>query len=291
MSFQDEDKTAMAEAPVAVGERTQVAEPQTCPVCGSSSPGTEKYCVDCGFFLSETPGQAVEAAPPLALLTDAAGREYPLRLGENLIGRDAAEVLIADNTVSRKHARITVSEDAIEIEDLGSTNGTDVDGRRIAPDEKVALRDGSEIVAGSVRLALKVSGIELPVVEEVVEVEPTAVEVVEAPPVAWLVLDDGTELPVREGVNGIGRRAGNDVCISSDQYISGAHAELSVSSGQFTLTDLGSTNGTMVNGEQLEPNAPRAVTPEDEIVLGRTTIRLKPAEAAEEGEQADDAGE
>ena len=305
MSFQDEDKTAMTPPPspdlgdqtVAVGERTQVAEPQTCPVCGAVSPGTEQYCIDCGFLLSETPGEAPAGVAPPAVLVDQTGREFPLRIGENSIGREAADVILTDSAVSRKHACITVGESAIEIEDLGSTNGTEVDGARIPSGEKVPLRDGSVVVVGSARFSLKVTGIELP--DEPAEAErPTseaAPEAEEKPPVARLVSQQGEEFAVHDGANSIGRREGSDIRVVSDSYISGRHAELKSEEGRFVLVDLGSTNGTFVNGERLEANAPRDISTEDEIGLGQTVFRLKlpeePVPVAGEGEQSDDGGD
>lgn len=73
--------------------------------------------------------------------------EIPLREGENLLGRapDAA-VRIASVKVSRRHARITVTRDRAEIEDLGSRNGTFLGKRRIGG--AVSLADGDEIVIG-----------------------------------------------------------------------------------------------------------------------------------------------
>ena len=305
MSFQDEEKTAMTPPPspdlgdrtVAVGERTQVAEPQTCPVCETVSPGTEQYCLDCGFLLSETPGEAPAAVAPPAVLVDHNGREFPLRIGENSIGRESADVLLNDSAVSRKHASITIGESAVEIEDLGSTNGTEVDGARISAGEKVALRDGSVVVVGSARLTLKVTGMELP--DESVETDRPAPEVAplaeESPPVAWLVAQNGQEFALHESANLIGRREDNDIRIVSDSYMSGRHAELRAEEGRFVLTDLGSTNGTFVNGEKLEPNAPRDISTDDEIVLGQTVLRLKlPDEhvpVAGEGEQSGDGGD
>ena len=163
MSFQDEDKTAMTPPPspdlgdqtVAVGERTQVAEPQTCPVCGAVSPGTEQYCIDCGFLLSETPGEVPAAVAPPAVLVDQTGREFLLRTGENSIGREAADVILTDSAVSRKHACITIGESAIEIEDLGSTNGTFVNGEKLESNSPRAISPDDEIAFGQMTLRLK----------------------------------------------------------------------------------------------------------------------------------------
>ena len=61
------------------------------------------------------------------------------------------DVVLDDTTVSRRHATITRKEGSFELTDLGSTNGTFVNGRRVA--EPVVLKSGDEIKFGSVRLA------------------------------------------------------------------------------------------------------------------------------------------
>src|SRR6478736_5980166 len=59
-------------------------------------------------------------------------REISLEPGDNLIGRDPeAVVWIDDESVSRRHARISIGDAGASIEDLGSKNGTYVDGKRI----------------------------------------------------------------------------------------------------------------------------------------------------------------
>lgn len=60
------------------------------------------------------------------------GRNHRLYEGENLVGRSAdCGVVLAEPTVSRHHATITITGDEIWIKDLGSKNGTYLDGRRI----------------------------------------------------------------------------------------------------------------------------------------------------------------
>jgi len=54
---------------------------------------------------------------------------YALHEGANQIGRNAtAEVCLDDSTVSRHHARIVVTPAGVTLEDLGSRNGTFVNG-------------------------------------------------------------------------------------------------------------------------------------------------------------------
>jgi hypothetical protein len=64
------------------------------------------------------------------------------------IGRDARQALVlADTGVSRAHARVILADGLVVIEDLGSTNGTFVDGARLSG--KAPLKEGSQVRLGS----------------------------------------------------------------------------------------------------------------------------------------------
>ncbi len=84
-----------------------------------------------------TAGQGETAAPALALrvLTGTyEGSEYPLSAGREIVvgrSRDVDLVLLGDDRVSRRHARIAARGGAVVVQDLGSTNGTFVNGQRI----------------------------------------------------------------------------------------------------------------------------------------------------------------
>jgi DNA-binding winged helix-turn-helix (wHTH) protein len=78
-------------------------------------------------------------------------RVLPLIEGENVIGRDpSCGVWLDQPGVSRRHARVTVTDDVAVIEDLGSTNGTFVSDIAIAG--RYQLRDADVIQLGSVSL-------------------------------------------------------------------------------------------------------------------------------------------
>jgi S-DNA-T family DNA segregation ATPase FtsK/SpoIIIE len=84
----------------------------------------------------------------------AAGLIVPLERGRLHIGRaDHSDVLLADADVSRRHAVLDVTSTAITLYDLGSTNGTLVDGRRVPPDGST-LRSGCMISIGDSLLTL-----------------------------------------------------------------------------------------------------------------------------------------
>jgi len=81
-------------------------------------------------------------------------RRYALHEGANQIGRNAtAEVCLDDSTVSRHHARIVVTPAGVTLEDLGSRNGTFVNGAQAT--SPVPLRDGDDVKIGSVRLRFR----------------------------------------------------------------------------------------------------------------------------------------
>ncbi len=95
-----------------------------------------------------------DAAPPAPWQIVIAGREFDLHDGENLVGRDRdASVRINSGSISRHHARITVSPSGVTLEDLDSKNGTTVGGRRIRSVSD--LRDGDRIVFGTVTAVLR----------------------------------------------------------------------------------------------------------------------------------------
>jgi len=69
---------------------------------------------------------------PAVLQVRWSGREMTLPEGSHLIGRRAdCAITVDEPSVSRVHARLQVSRTAMAVEDLGSKNGTFVDGRRI----------------------------------------------------------------------------------------------------------------------------------------------------------------
>ena len=78
------------------------------------------------------------------------GKEFILQEGENVIGRAAeCDHQLGVDGVSKKHLRITVNKDTAFIEDLGSSNGTIVNGKII---KKMTIKDGDKVALPNVIL-------------------------------------------------------------------------------------------------------------------------------------------
>jgi ABC transport system ATP-binding/permease protein len=205
-----------------------------------------------------------ETPPPLLVRT--AGAVYRLDAGRTYrIGRDRqASIDLAHARVGWSHAVLRTEGAAWVLEDSGSLNGTYLGAERIS-----RLKITGPV---TVRVGHPEEGPEL------------AFDLGHAAPAAWLeslspetaaqpgVLRDPTaRIPLLGKVTRIGRRTGNDIVVS-DLDVSGRHAELLRSkAGQYTLIDLGSHNGTCVNGARVN----HAELGEDDIIaIGRATFRL-----------------
>jgi DNA-binding winged helix-turn-helix (wHTH) protein len=100
--------------------------------------------------------RAAPGAPERWLM--AGQRRLLLVSGLNVVGRDAAaQVRLDDAVVSRRHAHIEVGGTGTLLQDLGSKNGTFLDGQRLAS-EPVALRDGSKLAFGTVQVIYREAG-------------------------------------------------------------------------------------------------------------------------------------
>ena len=83
-------------------------------------------------------------------------------------------------------------------------------------------------------------------------------------------LPTGTTFTLRPGAV-VGRRPGSDIFLN-DTYMSGEHARLTLHEGRWWLADLGSTNGTFVNGTRIDRPTPLA--PGVEVRFGRINLRF-----------------
>ena len=104
------------------------------------------------------------SASPFGLVCE--GTMFTLRMGENILGRGSESLVpIASPAVSRRHAIVTATVTGAVLRDLGSKNGTLVDGRRVR--EPVTLREGEKICLGPIVLLFRAAAQDRSTVTEV----------------------------------------------------------------------------------------------------------------------------
>lgn len=182
-----------------------------------------------------------------------------------VIGRGSdCDLVIEDPHLSRRHAEIRVAGQYLEVEDLGSANGTYLNGERISEGE---ARPGDEIrldqlafrVCGPISADMEATQLRDPdatalhpgaALQGDVEPAPDSTRVFGTPS-AWLLTSDGERFKLETGVTRIGRATDSDLVLD-DPSVSSRHAELAEQQGEWILTDLGSTNGTCVDDRAVE---------------------------------------
>lgn len=303
----------LATQQIADVQRTHMGVRVTCPVCKTETSAIDGFCEECGFALEgaeamqELPSLEV---PELPTLVDAAGNVYTLRPGVNTVGRLNADVLLADPSVSRSHARILVQNGSVTVEDVGSTNGTFVNGQKLTPQVPVPLTDGAEITFGGTKLTLRMPGAapaappapepslvaSVPATQTLTvtaeeEVGAGPAEEEEAEAVAYWCSDDGTmRIPLSPGMYTIGRRPSNHIVIP-DPYVSGNHAILLVEPDLVNIEDVGSTNGTFVDDTKLIPHVAAPLPFGVKVQIGQGTYHLEAAAKTAEQEPVTETAE
>jgi pSer/pThr/pTyr-binding forkhead associated (FHA) protein len=122
-----------------------------CPACTHENRPHAFFCAQCGtkvHFDHDSVGKLVRMNGPQQ------DRRLDIPGTVCVIGRDPSATLhLEEESVSKQHARLNRSEDGYEIEDLDSSNGTFVNGRRVHG--RAAIRPGDLIRLGAVILKLE----------------------------------------------------------------------------------------------------------------------------------------
>lgn len=197
-------------------------------------------CIHCGSPL----GTPTDKCPSCGRLSpDAVGGGSTIHIGRSADN----EIVIPDQHVGRRHAAITMQNGIYTIRDLDSRNGTFVNGAKIAIARVSAV---DKISLGSSPLNWNVIL--------------SAFSKVGAPPAA------ASPGYIAGATYKVGRASGNDVVIDAPG-VSREHAEITVEhgTGRIYIRDLGSRNGTMVNGSPC--HGKQLIGPQDVITLGTSS--------------------
>jgi pSer/pThr/pTyr-binding forkhead associated (FHA) protein len=215
---------------------------------------------------------------------------FSLARGELTIGRNPGNDILIDNVgVSRRHAVIRLSGERATVEDLGSANGTFVNGQRITIHE---LKDGEEIQVLKHRLLFRVpkeaaapKG-EAPadVGQKTMYIEPAMIAQAAAgrpagrpeaaPPKLrpCLILPDRKKMVLESGEVTLGSAPDCTIHLSG-LFVGKLHARIvSEKEGQFKILHVAGLAGTRVNGEKVTE---RALKHGDEIEIGKQKLLFR----------------
>jgi EmrB/QacA subfamily drug resistance transporter len=230
----------------------------------------------------------------------AAGNTIPLARKPLVLGRRAKSPwnLLDDPRLSSKHARLSPLRDGrVVIEDLGSTNGTFLNGTALSGPSVV--NDGDTIRLGSSELRLVrtgpaptpaaagVTGTRLGAQMASMTMARRRPERMDRAALVAVVESGratGTTIPIGEELI-IGRAEAEPGRLRGDAEISRRHASISELDGtRVLIEDLASTNGTFVNGHRIY--APTVAVAGDEVRVGATVMRIEAADAKSAAAQA-----
>lgn len=230
-------------------------------------------------------GETARAGPELVVRTRRS--DHRLHPGVSYrIGRDpSSDIVLTDARVSWRHAVLRLDGIAWVLEDAGSSNGTFVDSRRtgrieISADCVVRLgnpEDGPLLRCMPQRAAPPPEPpIRTPVQPRVIVPPHAAPEDAADASLPSVDRRPTARLPLPSQIMRIGRIPDNDVVLSNDLGVSRRHAELRKSaSGRYEIIDLGSHNGTFVNGKRVHSTE---LSQSDIISIGHATFRLADGE-------------
>lgn len=202
-------------------------------------------------------GPAVGSPRIKLLITQLDGTEegeFPLKEGENVIGRETSPLFAKDNLLSGRHATFIVQGSSVWVRDDKSRNGVYV---RIPRQQPVELNTNDQFCIGRIILRF--------------ELQPTA----DAVGLLHLVVGrdvDKTIFPYRVPRSGLtlGRNRA-DLKFPSDGWVSGLHCQIVVHGPQVMLVDLASSNGTYL---RIQPHTPRPLAHHDAVLMGQRIFHL-----------------
>lgn len=239
----------------------------------------------------------------IVCLTD--GREYALDEGALVFGREAgADVVVPSTEVSRRHAELHPTADGAMLLDT-SVNGTFVNGARVSGQRILqhgdVVRVGTEefrfhsavpeaaaaaVSNGTVAIRLETPApvaparlsdtmFGMPALRPSPAAEPPVQP--DRPPLASVLFRSGPQkgerVELRVPVVNVGRAEYNDLVIA-DPSVSTMHAKIQRRQGVWLLTDLGSTNGTFVDGELAAGDMP--LSPGGTLRFGEIAVLFEP---------------
>jgi pSer/pThr/pTyr-binding forkhead associated (FHA) protein len=198
----------------------------------------------------------------------------------------------ADEPVSRKHAQFIFAEGHYYLEDLGSTNGTYVNGEKLNPNDRRRLNEGVNSIslgedqnAESVKLVLKIDSANTQQVQRRPGTTPREGGTVIAsttqpkrPVLGVRVVESQTPNQQGKFIPLVGEALvlGRSIQFGDDPGVSKQHARISFEDGKYYIEDLNSSNHTYLNDSDAYLTAKTELTPSTKISLGVEDPKVMP---------------
>ncbi|MEP7122871.1 MAG: FAD-dependent oxidoreductase [Byssovorax sp.] len=202
------------------------------------------------------------------------GKTFPLDHETIGIGRvPPAQVVVADREVSSLHAQLTRDDAGWFLRDVGSCNGTSVNGQQIT--DAHLLRDGDRIRVGSAELTFRSSAAASPRSARIEADAATPVPASGAAPTIEIVRGPGRGLRfVLASAQLTAGRDPTNVIRLDDSSVSRRHAIFSGFEGRWFVSDLHSSRGSQKNGVRLAPGEETRIADGDTLTLGDVELRF-----------------
>ena len=123
-------------------------ELELCPICTTPQRPGAKFCARCGANIKLPAKENLDSRPHFVAVSNEGEERIAYILNENeiLIGRTLNNAFVIEHpSVSKRHARVVAEDEEYALYDLGSSNGTFVNGKRI---NETTLEDGCEVRFG-----------------------------------------------------------------------------------------------------------------------------------------------
>lgn len=251
-------------------------------------------------YLHQTIRRMLDPKDHASLREETSNISFDIQWTPAIIGRPSTEVnhniMLAVNmqllavgiTISRKHAQIVFSDGSFFLEPLATNNPTFLNGKSLVPNSMNKIKSGDHLAFGQHKVSFmfttKMQPVEVsaPISKPVsAAVDDSHTRVVPPQPsagVPQLVIEKslnpsniGQKIPLTNLPLILGRV---NPLFSNEGDISRQHAEVNFdpSSNKYTIKDLNSTNGVLLNGQKIEPNMVYELQAGTKIGLGKVMV-------------------
>lgn len=174
---------------------------------------------------------------------------------EMILGRSpSSDIIIKNQSISNQHLKLIMQGNIVKLTDLNSTNGTYIDGNKLQPNKEYILESGQKLVIGSEEVTYTIAGS--------VKVPKNATKTIVSENKKFKDI-------TQSGI--VGRSKESDTVIDNTN-VSRKHLKVAFTNDKVYITDLGSVNGTYIDGKKLEVNQKVELHQSEKLIIGSEEV-------------------